>query len=366
MYCKTLEKIMTIENVFFETAWNETTIHLADKEPTTRDKIMQVALNVFSILLPPLGIARLIDYKINCFANRVSLPSAHYISKTHFETAVRNFNDFWEGPITEKNELIRKNYTLIRETVITPDKAALKAICMQYKNSTSETPTVIYFNGNFQLCVETPSWILPKSIEAGSPCNFVLFDYRGVGESKGVFKQAKDLVVDGSSIVEWVKQKIGIRGDQIHFYGFSLGGAISSMTKALDPKRLTGRLINDRSFSSSNKWLEVRYGSGYFGKLMNWFFTKHGYSADPLAAFQKASGEKMVIYHPDDAVIPTEASMQYALQHSLAIRLEPKPEFEEPSKENHHINPLHWYDQAVERVVEFLCHHKYVAEMAPS
>lgn len=354
---------MTIEGSYFETSWNETTIHLATPEPTLQDKVHRVALAVFSVLLPPLGMMRLIDYGINCFANRVALPSAHYISKSHFEEVMQNFNDFWEGPITEKNELIRKNYTLIRETVVTPDKAALKALCMRYKESQPDTPTIIYFNGNFQLCVETPAWILPKSMEAGSPCNFVLFDYRGVGESTGTFKGARDLIVDGSSIVEWVKKKIGILPSQIHFYGFSLGGAISSMTKALDPEHLTGRLINDRSFSSSDKWLEIRYGSGYFGRLMNWLFTRHGYSADPLAAFQKASGEKMVIYHPDDAVIPTEASMQYALKHDLAIRLEPKPGFEQQSKEGHHVTPLHWYDRAVERVVEFLCHH--TMDMSP-
>lgn len=345
---------MTIESICFEANWNETTIHLASPEPTTQDKVRRAVFNIFSVLLPPLGIARLLNYGIDCFANRVSLPSAHYISKTHFERATKQFNEFWEGPITEKNEALRKNYTLIRGTVITPDKSALKAVCMQYKDSTPETPTVIYFNGNFQLGIETPTWILSKSIEAHCPCNFVLFDYRGVGASTGAFKGAKDLVIDGSSIVEWVKQKIGIKTHQIHFYGFSLGGAISSLTKALDPTHLTGRLINDRSFSSSHKVLEARYGSGMFGRMVNWLFAKHGYSADAMAAFQEASGEKMVIYHPDDAIIPTEASMQYAVHHNLAIRLEPKPGFEEQSRENHHVTPLHWYDTAIERVVEFL------------
>lgn len=345
---------MTIENICFETNWNDTTIHLANQEPTTADKVKHVALNIFSILLPPLGIARLISYGVDQFANRVSLPSAHYITKEHFDKATQKFNDFWEGPITEKNQLLRENYSVLNQIVITPDKAALRARCIRHKESTPDTPTVIYFNGNFQLCIETPTWILEKSIEAGSPCNLVLFDYRGVGESTGTFTEARDLVVDGSSIVEWVKNRIGIHPDQIHFYGFSLGGAISSLTKALDPEHLTGRLINDRSFSSSDKVIRARYGSGYFGCLMNWLFTQHGYSADPSAAFLKASGEKMVIYHPDDAVIPTAASMQYAVQHDLSIRLEPKPGFEEQSKERHHVAPLQWHESAVERVIEFL------------
>lgn len=345
---------MSIENIYFETKWNDLTIHLANPEPTTTHKVQSVALNIFSILIPPVGLIRLTNYAVSRLANRMTLPAAHLITKERFDAAKKKFQDFWSGPLTEKNQNIRSQYTLIHQTVITPDGAALKAVCMRHNDSNPNTPTVIYFNGNFQISIETPTWILDKAIESNTPCNLVLFDYRTVGESKGEFKEAKDLIVDGSSIVEWVKHDIGTIPSQIHFYGFSLGGAISSLTKALDPEHLTGRLINDRSFSSSAKVIEARYGSGFYGYFMNWLFTQQGYSADPAVAFRKVQGEKLIIYHPDDAIIPTKASMQYAVQHDLAIRLEAKPGFEEQSKQRHHVAPLHWHVAAVERVVEFL------------
>jgi pimeloyl-ACP methyl ester carboxylesterase len=345
---------MTIENISFETQWNDTTIGLATPEETTANKVKQVAFNVFSVLFPPLGVLRLMNYGVSAFANRLSLPAAHYISKTHIEEATKRFEEFWEGPITEKNMGLREHYHLVRQTVITPDKVALQAICLQHKDSSPEMPTLMYFNGNFQLSVETPTWILTKSLELNSPCNLVLFDYRGVGKSTGRFTKAKDLIIDGSSIVEWVKEKIKTNPANIHFYGFSLGGAIASLTKALDPKNLTGRLINDRSFSSSEKIIMARYGTGYFGRFLNWLFIQNGYCADPASAFKKASGEKLVIYHPNDRIIPTDASMQFAVQHDLNIKLEPKPGFEDRSNERHHVAPLHWHETAVERVLEFL------------
>jgi hypothetical protein len=346
---------MNIDDLYFQANWMPYSIHLADPVPSTITKIEQIARNIFAILVPPIGLLRLCGHAIDHFANKVALPAAYYITQEYLDEQTRKFHLFWEGPITKENSAIRETYTLLEHTVITPDGVQIKAFCMHHKDSIPTTPTIFYFNGNFQLAVETPfSLILEKSIELQSPCNLVLFDYRGVGHSTGHFRTPKDLIIDSVSVLEWIKQRIGTIPSQIHFYGFSLGGAISALTKALDPEHLTGRLINDRSFSSSDKVICIRYGSGYFGKLMSWLFKQYGYSADPAEAFVKASGEKLIIYHPDDAIIPAKASMQYAIQHDLALRLEPKPGFEEQVKQNHHVAPLHWHEAAVERVIEFL------------
>lgn len=341
---------MSIENICFETSWNDSTIHLAP--PPVCDRITRIALDVFSVLFPPLGVARLINYVVVDFANHLALPAAFNMPANHVYQAVRNFYTYWNGPIVEDNKLVRENYQLIEQTVITPDKAAIKAMCIRYRESTPDTPTIIYFNGNFQLSIETPTWILEESLIHGSPCNLVLFDYRGVGESTGKFHGTNDLVIDGSSVVEWVKEKIGTHADLIHFYGFSLGGAVATLTKALDPEHLTGRLINDRSFSTSNSVLNHRYG--VIGKILHYIFDYNGYSADVSSNFQRVSGEKLVIYHPDDELIPFDAGMHRMNQHDELICLEPKPSMNEKSKEYNHVAPLQWHEEAVERVMAFL------------
>ncbi|HSX13805.1 MAG TPA: CocE/NonD family hydrolase [Chlamydiales bacterium] len=341
---------MSIENICFETSWNDSTIHLAPQ--AARDRITQIAIDVFSILFPPLGIARLVNYAVVDFANRLALPAAQNMRVDHVYKAVKNFYSYWNGPIKEENRFIRENYHLVEQTVLTPDKVAIKAICLQHNDCAPDMPTVIYFNGNFQLCIETPTWILEESLKNGSPCNLVLFDYRGVGESLGQFKRTNDLVIDGYSVVEWVREKIGTRPENIHFYGFSLGGAIATLTKALDPECLTGRLINDRSFSSSDRVLNHRYG--FLGKLLHYIFDYNGYSADVSANFAKVSGEKMVIYHPDDDVIPFDAGMHLMNQQDELICLQPKPTLVEESKAYNHVAPLNWHETAVERVMDFL------------
>lgn len=345
---------MTIESICFEAQWDETTIHLALPEDSLEKKISDIALNVFSVLFPPLGLARYCSYKLSCFANRVSLPAAHYISEEEIKKVHQKFDDFWYGPITEENKLLRDNYVVVKQIVRTPDGSNLDSICLQYKGSSAETQTVIFFNGNFQLCKETPIWILEESLKMKNPCNFVLFDYRGVGVSTGKFTGARDLVVDGYSIVSWVKSQIGTLPENIHFYGFSLGGAISSLTKSLDPEHLTGRIVNDRSFASSSAVIASRYGSGYIGSFVSWLFDKYGYSATPSVALDKASGEKLVIYHPYDTVIPEQAAMRLVVRDAQVFCLEPKEGFEKLSRDQHHVAPLNWHEQAVETVMAFL------------
>ena len=345
---------MTIENICFEVEWDQTTAHLAPPNPSIVTRVSTIALEVFSILFPPLGLFRYLSYQLDQFANRVSLPAAHHISDQEKKQIHQQFHQFWYGPITEENKVLRENYIVVRQTVRTPDGVNLDAVCLQYKSYTPETPTVVYFNGNFQLSIETPTWILEESLNSGNACNLVLFDYRGVGLSTGEFTGTRDLVVDGSSIIAWVKKGIGTIPSQIHFYGISLGGAISSLTKSLDPEHLTGRIINDRSFASSSKVISTWYGSGYMGNLISWIFHQYGYSATPSLALNAASGEKLVIYHPYDAVIPDGASMRHAVGKDQIFCLQPKEGFEEMSKDLHHVAPLDWHEEAVEKVIAFL------------
>ncbi len=345
---------MEIEDRIFQADWNETNIHLQLPDSTTSTKVSQIFWNVISIAIPFIGIARYCGYKIGQMANRMTLPAAHFISKAHLEKAKEKFNHFWFGPTVDENRLVREHFYIEPHTVITPDGAELKATLIRHKEATQTTPTVIYFCANFQLSIETPLWPLEKAIETHSIYNFVLFDYRGVGESTGTFSSARDLIVDGSSIVDWVERYVGTPSDQIHFYGLSLGGAIASLTHALNPKKWIGRHVNERSFASSDKMINERFGGGFVARCLNQIFRLQGYSANPSEAFKRLQGPKMVIYHPQDPVIPDPASMQKEVQHQDAICLVPKPEFEEEAMKRPHIAPLSWHEGAQEAMIQFL------------
>ena len=342
---------MSIEHIHFRAAWDQTNQHLRAPVSKTIQKIGRVASN---ILCPPLWIARLVGNKINHLANRMVLPAAHKITREKIDAANAKFNLFWCGPMTEENKLVRTYFSMQREVVTTPDGVDLNVLLIKHRDAGKDTPTVIYFNGNFQLSVDTPRWPLEQAIETNTVCNFVLFDYRGVGDSKGKFTSSNDLIVDGSSIVQWVKNRIGTPADKIFFYGFSLGGAIAALTQALDPEHLTGQIINDRSFASSDSIIKARFGQGLRGKFFSWAFTKQGYSADPSAALKKLQGQKLIIHHPKDTIIPSQAGMYTHVKHGDVLRLDPKPDFVEESTKYHHIAPLSWHEGALEKVVRFL------------
>ncbi len=138
------------------------------------------------------------------------------------------------------------------------------------------------------------------------------------------------------------------------FYGLSLGGAIASLTQGLNPKKWIGRHINERSFASSDRIVDERFGKGIMAKILNQVFKILGYSANPSESFKSLKGPKMVIYHPEDPVIPDPASMQKEVQHENSICLKPKPEFEEEAMKRPHIAPLSWHEGAQETMIQFL------------
>ncbi len=343
---------MKIEQSPFLVEWSEETAPLRSEDDLL-SRILKIALNIISCVYFEIGLIRIANYAIKLIARRITLPATYRISSKHLLEVNEAFKTFWYGPITEENQTIRAHYSVVNEKVITPDGAELDALCLQHVQQTN-TPTIIFFNGNCQLSRETPLSLLEKAIEADIPCNLVLFDYRGIGSSKGIFREPKDLILDGYSIVEWVKRRMKTPGSQIHFYGFSLGGAIASFTKALDTEHLCGKLINDRSFGSSEEMVKLRFGGGFLGSMMNWLFSLQGYKASPAEAFLRCSGDKMVIYHPDDAIIPEEAGLHSKIRHDIILRLEPKVGFEELSKTYHHLAQLYWHQRAVERILEFL------------
>ncbi len=352
---------MSVQSVHFHARWDNTNNHLQDPIPTAVQKIGRVVYNIFSVLIPIIGLVRLMGYAIQSLANRAILPAAYDVTEAELAKAKNEFNAFWTGPITAENKSAREKFAMEEHTVVTPDAAALSVKLLRHKNADKRTPTVIYFNGNFAIAMRDPNpWFLQKSIEIGNPCNFVFFDYRGVADSTGTFRAAKDLLVDGSSIVQWVREYLEILPDRIHFYGKSLGGAVAVQTQALDPDNLVGAHVNERSFASLDKMIKTIFGFGCLGKFLGWIFNNLGYSADAAAAFRKLQGQKLVVYHPEDQIIPYSASLQNEVEHDAVICLQPKVgrwegyTYADLSRCSHHNALLTWHEGATDQIGQFL------------
>jgi len=357
---------MAVANIqtasIFKAEWNETNRHL-NPQKTLLQTIARVVWDIFSVLIPIIGLVRLIGYAIGKLAARFMLPAAFY-SEAVKKQAKDQYRNIWKGPITHQAQRdLRNHFTPEHTIVITPDGVALDATFYRHRDANELTPTVITPMPNGALAKNSYPYPLMPAIHNGIVSNFALFDYRSVGDSMGTFDNMDQLVRDGSSILQWVQSKTP--SNRIQFCGVSLGGAVSVNMQALDP-RLTGDNANVRSLSSTEDVILAQGKKLNIPKIAKWIAKiarQQGYYLDAVAPFKKIAGRKLILCHFGDKVIPEDGSLARKVEdvvHELGV-LESLPENElENERIGHHNAPLANYriagtnQNAVDRLNQFL------------
>ncbi|MES2273128.1 MAG: alpha/beta hydrolase [Chlamydiota bacterium] len=354
--------VETIESPFVA-HWNPTNQHLKDPVPNFVQRIVRIVWNIFSVLIFPIGLIRLAAYGIGRLAAAVILPSRlmpDWLIKQFNE----KFHNFWFDPIQPNNPdqvALRNHFTASKHSILTPDGALLSANLFRHRDANAMTPTLICFQPNAGSSAQDGyRWLLKDAIAKGTPFNFVTFDYRSVGNSKGSFRSTKDLIVDGTSILQWVRQTLHTPDDQIHFYGLSLGGAYATKTMATDPEKLIGRLANIKSLASLDEVLcgFLPLSLEPLARFVCKILKTQGYELNAVADFNKLQGQKLVVYHPEDPVIPWKASLQQSVNHPNFLKLTLDPDDIDAAIEiaryNHHNAPLEYYGNAKSQVTDFI------------
>lgn len=264
----------------------------------------------------PQGIRQKIIEKVGYFAR--------YIPNLMIAACVnpRNGSEFYpHSHLTTTHESFRKK-------IITPDHVHLTADVRVVKNATCMTPTVILFN---PLGTNTSIHNVIKKELIDRGCNAVGFDYRGRENTE----KGSDLVTDGESIFQYVTKELGTQSDQVHFYGFSLGGAIAAEVKALHAES-GGKYVGDRTFRSVFSLITENCCITRLGRLIKKMtsFISAIFLAYPLyllgweweagKSLARLKGDKRVIIHPNDVLIPAEASLAFQCPSEQVICLDPK------------------------------------------
>ncbi len=233
----------------------------------------------------------------------------------------RNESSFFSSPRLDAG------HGRFTKEIVTPDQVHLVAHVCAVKGATVHTPTVIAFNplgsnDSVHFDLET------RLIEKG--CNVVTFDYRGLGSTH----RAEDLVLDGESVYQYVNQQLGTESNRVHFFGFSLGGAIAAQVKALHPES-EGKFVGDRPFKSvfsliSENCCIERFGqmikkitSVVFSIFLAYPVYLLGWEWDGSKAIDRIRGDKRVIFHPNDCLVPFDASLASICPPEQVIRLDP-------------------------------------------
>jgi alpha/beta superfamily hydrolase len=267
----------------FDAYWSLQNCHLKD---SLSDKICKFALHWL--------------YR---FAMKNCLP-AHFMYK--------NKNLQQENFAFQSNH--QNNYILHPIEVKTPDGALLKGTFLQHKSLMPNAPCTIIMQPNATIySFDTFENLIEHPTSHAQACNFVLFDYRECGESQGEVIHPKDLIVDGDSIYQFVKDYLQVPPSQIHAIGHSLGGGVAAQVYALHPSN-TGNLVIDRSFSSirdaackliSNK--VIASIAAFALKILGWDLLN---SAEAL---KNIRSKTLVCYHPYDEIIKKGAQLQEKL-----------------------------------------------------
>lgn len=225
--------------------------------------------------------------------------------------------------------------------IITPDNIKLQARVDKIEGSNSETPTVILFNPlgtNDGIFYSLRQTLIEKQ------CNVVSFDYRGLGSTW----REKDLFLDGDSVYQYVTKELNITASKVHFFGYSLGGAIAAQVKAIHPES-QGKYIGDRPFSSIVSLISEKCCIrclGFIIKKISSFVSRIfiaypiylvGWNLNTKKALEKMEGKKRIFYHPNDYLIPFEASAaRYSTHRIIAL----DPSIKGPST---HFSPINCF-----------------------
>jgi hypothetical protein len=160
--------------------------------------------------------------------------------------------------------------------------------------------------------------------------NVLLFNYRGVGDSKGELWKPEQLILDGEACIQYLLSK-GVKEENILIHGTSLGGAVGTQVASLHNQIA---LINERSFStitaevlavikkspelalldkrldSPSAQFFLNYG---LESLVSKIFHVSGWELDSIAAYKKIKAKKLIVYHKLDAIIPYYDSSFYKM-----------------------------------------------------
>lgn len=288
------------------------------KYHSLQNRVARSAWLIFSIILFPVGCARMAGYVINRIAtSTVILPSLRLHTKQQLDgireesLSEPNFAGKCTRYIVETTDAVKLDTMMVRNPI-------------QANKPINEQKFIIFFNGNGTTYEENlPSL---EAISKKTRTHVYSGNYRGVGYSEGFPTQFKDLVMDGEAMVQFLLKQ-GVHPKNILIHGWSLGGAVGAHVAALHQEK--GRESshgNDRSFKTMVK--EVKYflpkvleREGLHPtkiKLLTFLAVSGikilGWNFQSFKCYQKIKGHKFVIYHPLDEVIPYQASLHRKIE----------------------------------------------------
>ncbi len=228
-----------------------------------------------------------------------------FIVQTIFHFAAKPYFDPTDKRVSAVESVFRENvaidYKISPLDITLPDGRCVKATFYEDPRSGKDTPTVIYFPGLGELQSDVSA---KRVASADHPTNMITFDYAGTGANHEWGISRANTLLMSLSIYGHLTQNLGISRENIHFLGFSLGGAY-----ALDLHRTLpdheGIIVCDRTFSDLYAILSERLGGflGFIAYIFLWIIGEDLPSKETIAALPQGKVHVLNLpEHKDDAI----------------------------------------------------------------
>jgi hypothetical protein len=256
-----------ITSTNFQTAWP------AAYQPNFQNHISQVAWNIFSVVVFPIGLLRLAQHCIVAFDRSENTVG----QKLHFRA---------------------------------PDGVNLSGTL--FAERASSTKVILAIEG-------TSAGLSSQTLEMLQQTGATIMTLDCRGKSSGFYERTK-IHWDVYSAYEYLIRERNIHPNDILLYAHSDSGAFglkaAQWIQEKYPQAEIKCMINSAYSDLANEfsWL---LGGGILGKMAGQFIKAIGWQVNNKEAFDQLKGKKCLIYDKNDRVIPFKASLLQAVKSSL-------------------------------------------------
>lgn len=285
---------------------------------TLSQRVAKIAWDVFSIIVFPIGLIRILSWHLRNIALRIAVPGRIEIKdpiKGYFDLAMLALRFFW-NPENFKGNVSREGAKKIdlyegeSLTVKSPDGATIDGGFFPTKHSDQ---VILFVGGNGEQWEDHPWLELLKPLGT----SLLFLNVRGVGESKGT-RSEDGYAMDIYTAAEWLIHEKGIDPEKIVFGGFSMGGANSTRGAALIQEKYPSKKIrafNINSFSAlATEIDQVMKNKGILLTLGRWGSKLLGIDIPVSRNWKILRGEKLIFRAKNDPMIPYPAQLATAIQ----------------------------------------------------
>ena len=284
--------------------------YLKSKEKESHP-ITRIALAILCIIFPPL-------YFLDWFKNELHLLVGRCLILKK------------KGPYTEMGLSYYREAGAIPISLTTPDGAVLDGQYWPSSTYHRNPKTVIMFNGNgenyenkifkWKFTFENYKAYIPYHNihdfhDAGH--DLVVFNYRGIADSTGNVS-CRGLKLDAETVYQFVHDYLDVPDEKIVLFGHSFGGAVATHLAKHHPVKL----FNIRSFSSL-KSIARHYATIIGAFILDWL----KWAFDVVSDWKGVKGQKWIVYHNRDKIIPLKTSLFKAIGDPDAIQMKDNKDY---------------------------------------